>query len=114
MIIDFTATFRRVSKWAVKLGLEGTTPQDPREMTDCSTKSTHYKDEEGFCLMCERDWYWPESEIERFRSTEYVASIRDDLQITQSASDLKEKEDKLMLLSVTVFGFALRSRKWGT
>lgn len=97
----------------MKLGLEGATPQDPRQVTDCRSTVDHFEDEKGACVMCVSDQFWPEEQVERCRSSEYLTSVRDDLQTTQSTSDLKEKENKLMLLPSTVFGFALRSRKWG-
>ena len=105
-------TFQRSSKWAVKLGLDSATPQDPREMSECEGLD-HFNDDEFLCVMCEHDEFWPEANIERHRSTEFVASIRGDLQNMQNADDFRRREDKLMLLPTTVFGFALRSRKWG-
>lgn len=112
VIIDFSATFRRYPKWSIKLGLGGATPQDPRQMKDCGDQRHHFKDDDGICVMCENDQFWPEDQIENLRSSDYLASVRDDLQTTRSARDLKKREDQLVLLPATIFGFALRSRKW--
>lgn len=82
-------------------------------MVDCRLSSSHFFDDKEECVMCVRDSFWQEEQIESRRSSEYLASVRDDLQSTQSASDLKGNDNKLILLPATVFGFALRSRKWG-
>lgn len=82
-------------------------------MKDCGDQRHHFKDDDGICVMCENDQFWPEDQIENLRSSDYLASVRDDLQTTRSARDLKKREDQLVLLPATIFGFALRSRKWG-
>lgn len=78
-------------------------------MTDC-TGTSHVNDENSICVMCEFDRYWPEERIAHRCSVEFMDSLGNELHVDQKTRDMSES--KVILLPGTVFGFALRSRKW--
>lgn len=113
IIVDFSSAFQKHPAWKPRLGLRGPSERDPREMTDCSSEVDHFYDEAQICIMCEIDRFWPDEQIIHLRCNEHVVSIRDEIQITQDESEMRERENQLLLLPSTVYGFALRGRKWG-
>ena len=82
-------------------------------MTDCTGVNHFYEenDNDPICIMCENEHFWPDEQLIHERCAEHLAFIADDTQRTRDFKDLKQ--DILLLLPSTLFGFALRSRKWG-